>query len=299
MKKKEKLTTTHGAPVVDNQNTMTAGPRGPVLLQDVWFLEKLAHFDREVIPERRMHAKGSGAYGTFTVTHDITRYTKAKIFSAGGQEDRPVRPLLHGGRRARRRRRRARHPRLRHEVLHRGGQLGPGGQQHAGLLPARPAQVPRPQPRRQARPAHQPAQRPEQLGLLDLAARGAAPGHHRHERPGHPRLLPPHARLRQPHLQLHQRQERALLGEVPPPDPAGDQEPDRRGGRGDHRQGPRKPPARPVREHREEATSRAGPCSSRSCRRRTRPTYPLPPLRPHQGLAPQGLSADRGRASWS
>ena len=63
----------------NNQNTMTAGPRGPQLLQDVWFLEKLAHFDREVIPERRMHAKGSGAYGTFTVTHDITQYTRAKI----------------------------------------------------------------------------------------------------------------------------------------------------------------------------------------------------------------------------
>jgi catalase len=53
---------------------MTAGPRGPVLLQDTWFLEKMSHFDREVIPERRMHAKGSGAYGTFTVTHDITRF---------------------------------------------------------------------------------------------------------------------------------------------------------------------------------------------------------------------------------
>ncbi|WP_137927613.1 catalase, partial [Cupriavidus sp. 2SB] len=63
-----KLTTAFGAPVVDNQNIQTAGPRGPALLQDVWFLEKLAHFDREVIPERRMHAKGSGAYGTFTVT---------------------------------------------------------------------------------------------------------------------------------------------------------------------------------------------------------------------------------------
>jgi catalase len=55
-----------GAPVVDNQNTVTAGPRGPALHQDVWFLEKLAHFDREVILERRRHAKGSGAYGTFT-----------------------------------------------------------------------------------------------------------------------------------------------------------------------------------------------------------------------------------------
>ena len=82
----KKLTTAAGCPVVDNQNTMTAGPRGPVLLQDVWLLEKLAHFDREVIPERRMHAKGSGAYGTFTVTHDISRYTRAKIFSDIGKK---------------------------------------------------------------------------------------------------------------------------------------------------------------------------------------------------------------------
>jgi len=82
----KKLTTAFGAPVVDNNNTQTAGPRGPALLQDVWFLEKLAHFDREVIPERRMHAKGAGAYGTFTVTHDITRYTKAKLFSQIGKQ---------------------------------------------------------------------------------------------------------------------------------------------------------------------------------------------------------------------
>lgn len=65
---------------------MTAGARGPMLLQDVWFMEKMVHFDREVIPERRMHAKGSGAYGTFTVTHDITKYTKAKIFSEIGKK---------------------------------------------------------------------------------------------------------------------------------------------------------------------------------------------------------------------
>jgi len=82
----KELTTAAGAPVVDNQNTMTAGPRGPALLQDVWFLEKLAHFDREVIPERRMHAKGGGAHGTFTVTHDITRYTKARMFSEVGKK---------------------------------------------------------------------------------------------------------------------------------------------------------------------------------------------------------------------
>ncbi len=80
------LTTVTGAPVPDNQNSLTAGPRGPMLLQDVWFLEKLAHFDREVIPERRMHAKGSGAFGTFTVTNDITRYTSASIFSEVGKQ---------------------------------------------------------------------------------------------------------------------------------------------------------------------------------------------------------------------
>lgn len=83
---KKKLTSSSGAPVVDNQNAMTAGKRGPMLLQNVWFLEKLAHFDREVIPERRMHAKGSGAFGTFTVTNDITKYTKAKIFSEIGKK---------------------------------------------------------------------------------------------------------------------------------------------------------------------------------------------------------------------
>lgn len=83
---KKGLTTAAGAPVVDNNNVSTAGPRGPMLLQDVWFLEKLAHFDREVIPERRMHAKGSGAFGHFTVTHDISRYTRAKLFDTIGKK---------------------------------------------------------------------------------------------------------------------------------------------------------------------------------------------------------------------
>jgi len=80
------LTTQFGAPVPDNQNSLTAGPRGPLLSQDVWLNEKLANFVREVIPERRMHAKGSGAFGTFTVTHDITKYTRAAIFSRVGKK---------------------------------------------------------------------------------------------------------------------------------------------------------------------------------------------------------------------
>ncbi|MBF6652390.1 catalase [Flavobacterium columnare] len=81
-----KMTSVSGRPIADNQNSLTAGKRGPMLLQDIWFLEKLAHFDREVIPERRMHAKGSAAFGTFTVTHDLTKYTKAKLFSEVGKK---------------------------------------------------------------------------------------------------------------------------------------------------------------------------------------------------------------------
>lgn len=84
--KPEKLTSVNGRPIADNEDSQTAGLRGPIVLQDPWMLEKLAHFDREVIPERRMHAKGSGAYGTFTVTHDITRYTRASIFSRIGKQ---------------------------------------------------------------------------------------------------------------------------------------------------------------------------------------------------------------------
>src|SRR4030043_874773 len=85
-KKEKTLTTAGGAPVEDNQNSITAGEKGPVLLQDIHLLEKLATFARERIPERVVHAKGAGAYGTFTVTNDITKYTKAKIFSKVGKK---------------------------------------------------------------------------------------------------------------------------------------------------------------------------------------------------------------------
>ncbi len=84
---KKKLTNEVGAPVADNENSLTAGPRGPVVLQDVWLLEKMAHFNREVIPERRMHAKGWGAYGKLTITNDISKYTKAKVLQPGAVTD--------------------------------------------------------------------------------------------------------------------------------------------------------------------------------------------------------------------
>jgi catalase len=83
-----KLTTASGRPYAENENSMTAGPRGPVLLQDFILHEKMAHFNRERIPERVVHAKGSGAYGTFTVTHDITGYTRARLFGQVGKQTR-------------------------------------------------------------------------------------------------------------------------------------------------------------------------------------------------------------------
>ena len=83
---KPTLTTASGIPVVDNQNSLSAGPRGPLLLQDFHMIEKLQHFNRERIPERVVHAKGSGAHGTLTVTHDITKFTKAKLFSEIGKK---------------------------------------------------------------------------------------------------------------------------------------------------------------------------------------------------------------------
>ena len=84
-KSKKKLTTAFGIPVGDDQNSMTAGSRGPVLIQDAYLLEKLAHFDRERIPERVVHAKGAGAGGYFAVTADVTKYTKAKFLSEVGK----------------------------------------------------------------------------------------------------------------------------------------------------------------------------------------------------------------------
>jgi catalase len=84
--KKKKLTTASGIPYAKNEDSMTVGPRGPVLLQDYVLHEKMAHFNRERIPERVVHAKGTGAFGTFRITHDISKYTRAGLFSKIGNE---------------------------------------------------------------------------------------------------------------------------------------------------------------------------------------------------------------------
>ena len=84
--KPETITTNFGAPLPSNEHSLTAGERGPVLLQDVQLIEKLAHFDRERIPERVVHAKGAGAFGTFEATADMSRHTRAHLFGAVGRQ---------------------------------------------------------------------------------------------------------------------------------------------------------------------------------------------------------------------
>ena len=85
MEPKNILTTDIGAPVTENQNSRTAGPAGPVLIEDHHLIEKLAHFDRERIPERVVHAKGSGAYGYFEVLTNVTQWTRAKFLAPVGK----------------------------------------------------------------------------------------------------------------------------------------------------------------------------------------------------------------------
>ena len=80
------LTTGHGSPIDDNQNSLTVGPSGPILLQDVALIDKLAHFDRERIPERVVHAKGAGAHGYFEVTHSVAEYTRARFLNTVGKK---------------------------------------------------------------------------------------------------------------------------------------------------------------------------------------------------------------------
>ena len=259
----KKLTTNAGAPVVDNQNVMTAGPRGPALLQDVWFLEKLAHFDREVIPERRMHAKGSGAYGTFTVTHDITRFTKARIFSEIGKKTELFARFstVAGERGAADAERDIRGFAMKFYTEE--GNWDLVGNNTPVFFLRDPLKFPdlnhavKRDPRTNLRSARNNwdfwTSLPEALHqiTITMSDRGIPYSYrHMHGFGSHT-------------FSLINAAGRALLGEVPPGVPAGNQEPDRRRGRGHRRQGPREPPARSVSSASRRATSRDGRCASR------------------------------------
>lgn len=220
------LTTAAGVPVANNQDSMSAGQRGPLLLQDLWLIEKLAHFDREVIPERRMHAKGSGAFGTFRVTHDISRYTKAAIFGQVGNECEMVARFstVAGERGAADAERDIGGFALRFYTEE--GNSDVVGNNTPVFFFRDPLKFPDLNRAVKRDPRTTCAIR-RTTGVLDEPARGAAPGHHRDERSRYSPLLPAHARFRFTHLQPDQRQGRAALGEVPLPHPAGHPEPDR------------------------------------------------------------------------
>jgi catalase len=85
MTQRRTITTSGGTPVGDNQNSLTVGSRGPVLMQDLLLIEKMAHFNRERISERVIHAKGSGAHGVFEVTQDVSKWTKTKLYERVGK----------------------------------------------------------------------------------------------------------------------------------------------------------------------------------------------------------------------
>jgi catalase len=130
-------TTDAGIPVASDEHSLTVGPDGPILLQDHYLIEQMANFNRERTPERQPHAKGSGAFGRFEVTKDVSQYTKAALFQPGVKTD-----MLAG---------------FRVEVLHESGQLRHGRERHAGILPPRSDEVPALHPFPEAPGRQQPA----------------------------------------------------------------------------------------------------------------------------------------------
>ena len=144
------MTRDTGAPVGDNQDSKTAGPDGPVLLEDNNLIEKLARFDRERIPERVVHARGTGAEGVFVASQDLSQFTRASLVRHPRQGDAGLCALLDRDELSRLAGGCARPARFRGEILHRPGQLGYCRHQRAGLLHSRCDQVSRLRPRQQA-----------------------------------------------------------------------------------------------------------------------------------------------------
>ena len=278
------LTTNHGVPISDNQNSLKAGARGPTLLEDFVLREKIFHFDHERIPERIVHARGSGAHGVFEALEDISDLSKAAVFKKG-EQDRDLRPLLDRRRRRGVGRHAARRARLRGQILHARGQLGPRRQQHPGVLHPGRDQVSRPGPRgedggRQGLSAGRHRAR-HLLGLRQPDARIDPHADVGDERPHHPALVAHDRGVRRPHLPAGQRGGRIDLRQVPleararaAVDLLG------RGGQ-DRRRRPRFPPPRPVRSDRARRLPGSGTsasrCSTRSLPRRSPTTCSMRP----------------------
>ena len=207
MARRPTLTTSGGMPVADNQNSITAGARGPVLMQDFHLLEKLAHQNRERIPERTVHAKWPRRLWHADGDQGHQQIHEGQSALAGRQEDRSVPALLDRCRRTRRGRRRTRRSRLCAALLHRGRQLGHRRQQHAGVLRARSAEIPGLYSHAKAPPAHQHAFTDRHVGFLVAVAGKSASGDDPDVGSRAAAKLSQRRRLRLAHLLVHQRAE--------------------------------------------------------------------------------------------
>ncbi len=233
---REPTTTDAGIPVPSDEHSLTVGPDGPILLQDHYLIEQMANFNRERIPERQPHAKGGGAFGHFEVTQDVSEYTKAAVFQPGTTTDTLTRFSTVAGERGSPDT--WRDPRgFALEVLHVGRQLRHGRQQHAGVLPARPDEVPTLHPLPETAGRLGPARPRHAMGLLDPVARVGPPGDLADGRPGDPEDVATHERLLQPHLHVGERRCGAVLGQVPLQDGPGRRLPHPGGGRSARRRG--------------------------------------------------------------
>ena len=200
------LTTESGAPVADNQNSHTAGPGGPVLLADQHLIEKLARFNRERIPERVVHAVGSGAYGTFTVTNDdISRYTRMDMVSeCGKQTEVFVRfSTVAGSKGAPDAVRDPRGFAVKFYTAE--GNWDLAGNNTPVFFVRDPLKFPDFIHSQKYDPPHQPAGTRQRLGLFLPLAGGHPPVHLALRRPGPARELAPHERIRVAHLPVGQR----------------------------------------------------------------------------------------------
>ena len=213
------LTTAQGGPVSDDQNSLKVGARGPTLLEDFHFREKIFHFDHERIPERVVHARGYGAHGFFETYKSLAQLHPRRPLPARRREDAGLRALLDRRRQQGLVRSRARRARLCGQALHQGRQLGHRRQQHPGVLHPGRHQVSRHHPCGEAGagprlPAGAVGAR-QFLGLHQPDARKHAHDHVGDVGPRHPALLPLHGRLRRPHLPPGQCQGQIDLRQVP------------------------------------------------------------------------------------
>ena len=256
------LTTTAGAPVADNQNSITAGPRGPLLLEDYQLIEKLAHQNRERIPERTVHAKGWGAFGTLTITGDISKYTKAKCLQPGAKTDMLARfSTVAGELGAADAERDVRGFALKFYTEE--GNWDLVGNNTPVFFVRDAYKFPGLHPHPEAPSAHQHALADRDVGFLVAVARKPAPGHDPDVGSRAADLADAHERVRQPYLFLHQCEGRTPLGEISFQDPAGTQvlQQSRSGGRESERTA--NPPRRLCSARSRQENFRAGRCKCR------------------------------------